>query len=175
MSWRPLRGSLVQFPQVPPKDCVDILSYQELGSWGICSSVAFLNGWPEGTNSAALLVCFIQELKLLSGPENAFRQGDADGLERTQKWPQYCTVLSVKRWNLFLHPVYLDWSLGDRMQRLQVYGRSWPGPQETLQCLLLLLNLYCHNMHKARLLSVPFCLLQSLPAALDSSLQHFID
>ena len=26
--------------------------------------------------------------------------------------------------------------LGDRMQRLQGYGRSWPGPQETLRCLL---------------------------------------
>ena len=76
MSWQPLWGSLVQFPQVPPKDCVDTLSYQELGNWGICSSAAFLIGWPEGTNSAALLVCFIQELNLLSRPENAFRQGD---------------------------------------------------------------------------------------------------
>lgn len=33
----------------------------------------------------------------------------------------------------------------------------------------------CRHMNKARLLSVPFCLLQSLPVALDSSLKCFID
>lgn len=47
--------------------------------------------------------------------------------------------------------------LGDRVQRLQGYGRSGPGPQGDLTASTLsLVKLCCRHMNKARLLSVAF-------------------
>lgn len=75
----------------------------------------------------------------------------ADGLHRTQKWPQHYTVLPIKTWNLLLYPLHLGWHFGEwdaeaaRLERVLAWASA-----DLSASALPLVELCCHCATKAR-------------------------